>query len=82
MNPDGSQIEVQFEVDSNVSGQRWRVRIRQNGDLIFRGHRTTGGASGSFEIRVMATDTSGTDAFLGKAVNPDTGESCVGRGSI
>jgi hypothetical protein len=80
--PDNGQLEVEFEVDSNVAGQNWRVRLFQNGDRIFRGHRTTHGASGSFTLSVRADDTAGTDAFRGRASNPDTGETCVGRASI
>jgi hypothetical protein len=80
--PDDGRLELEFEVDSNVAGQTWRVRIFQNGDRIFRGHRTTQGPSGSFEVRVRANDTTGADSFRGRASNPDTGETCVGRASI
>jgi hypothetical protein len=82
LKPDNGRLEVEFEVDSNVAGQTWRVRLFQNGDRIFHGHRTTHGPSGSFELRVLADDTAGTDSFRGKASNPDTGETCVGRASI
>ena len=82
LNPDGAQIEVQFEVDSNVTGEVWRVRIFQNGTRIFHGRRTTAGPSGSFEVRRLTDDPAGTDAFRGKAVNLTTDESCVGRASI
>jgi hypothetical protein len=82
LKPDAPRIEVEFEVDSNVAGQTWRVRIFQNGHRIFHGHRTTQGTSGSFTVHLRPHDTSGTDRFRGKAVNPATSESCVGRASI
>jgi hypothetical protein len=72
-------IEVEFEVDSNVSGQDWKVKIFQNGDKIFNKTKTTHGASGSFEVNITADDLSGTDKFRGRAKNPDTGELCVGK---
>ena len=41
LSPQDGRIEVEYEVDSNVCGQRWRVRITKNGNQIFRGARTT-----------------------------------------
>ena len=63
-------------------GQSWRVKIFQNGDRIFAGTRQTKGASGSFEVRVVADDSAGTDTFRGKAVNAATGETCKGTASF
>jgi hypothetical protein len=82
LKPDNGRLEVEFEVDSNVAGQTWRVRLFQNGDRIFRGHRTTRGPSGSFELRVRANDTAGTDSFRGRASNPHSGETCIAHASI
>lgn len=75
-------IEVEFEVDQNVTGDRWRVRIRHDGDVAFRGVRTTRGASSSFEVRIVENDRAGTDRFRGKALNLSTGEVCVGAASL
>jgi hypothetical protein len=75
-------LEVEFEVDQNVVGDRWRVKIRHDGDLAFRGTRTTGGASGSFEVRIVENDGPGTDAFRARARNVSTGEVCVGAASF
>ena len=36
LSPEDGGIEVEFEVDQNVSGDRWRVKIRHDGDLAFR----------------------------------------------
>ena len=82
LSPEDGKIEVQFEVDSNKVGQTWRVRIRQNGVLIFAGTRMTQAPSGSFEVRRLAQDHAGTDAFRGRAVNIASGETCLGRASI
>jgi hypothetical protein len=82
LSPEDGRIEVEFEVDSNVAGQTWSVRILQNGDRIFRGTRETRGPSGSFEVRRLADDTAGTDSFRARATNAATGETCVGTASI
>jgi hypothetical protein len=79
VSPEDGRLEVEFEVDQNVSGDRWRVRIRHDGDLAFRGIRTTGSASGSFEVRIVENDTAGSDAFRARARNLSTDEVCVGR---
>ena len=46
---DDGRIEVEYEVDQNRSGDRWRVKLWHDGNRFFRGTRTTGGASGSFD---------------------------------
>lgn len=79
LSPENGRIEVEFEVDQNVVGDVWAVRIRQDGDLIWHGRRTTRGPSGSFEVRIVANDTVGADAFRARATNLATGETCVGR---
>jgi len=82
VSPENGRLEVEFEVDQNVSGDRWRVRIRHDGDLAFRGIRTTMGASGSFEVRIVEKDTVGPDALRGRARNLSTEEVCVGRATF
>jgi hypothetical protein len=77
--PDDGMLEVEFEVDSNISGQVWNVKITDNGSKIFKGQETTGGASGSFSVELKTEDLAGKDKFRGRAVNKDTGEVCVGR---
>jgi hypothetical protein len=76
---DDGQIEVEFEIDSNIPGQVWRVKITDNGDQVFKGKRTTAGASGSFTVQRRVPDQAGSDKFVGKATNPVTGEKCVGK---
>lgn len=82
LSPEDGGIEVEFEVDQNVVGDEWRVVIRQNGDVLKRGRRTTQGPSGSFEFRAVGDNTAGTDRFKARAVNLSTDETCVGRASI
>jgi len=82
LSAEDSGIEVEYEVDSNVTGQSWRVKIFQNGDRIFAGTRQTKGTSGSFDVRVVADDTAGADTFRGKAVNAASGEICTGTASF
>ena len=46
LSPEDGGLEVEYEVDQNVTGDRWRVKIRHDGELVFNGVRTTRGASG------------------------------------
>ena len=82
LSPEDGRIEVEFEVDQNVSGDRWRVKIRHDGDRVFRGTRTTGGASGSFEVRIIEDDRAGADTFRARARNLSTDEVCRGSATF
>lgn len=82
LSPEDGGLEVEFEVDQNVTGDRWRVRIRHDGDLAFRGVRTTRGASGSFEVRIVEDDRAGRDRFTARARNLSSDEICRGSASI
>jgi hypothetical protein len=82
VSPEDGLLEVEFEVDQNVLGDRWRVRIRHDGDLAFRGIRTTRGVSDSFEVRIVENDSGGPDAFRARARNLSTDEVCVGRATF
>jgi len=78
--PENNRIEVEGEVDSNINGQTWKWRMRHNGQVSARGKATTGGPSGSFDVRRLMVDLSGTDRIGWRAKNPATGEVC--RGSL
>jgi hypothetical protein len=82
VSPENGRLEVEFEVDQNVSGDRWRVRIRHDGDLVFRGTRMTHGASGSFTVRIVEDDTAGSDVFRARARNQSTDEVCAGSATF
>ena len=77
--PENGKIEVEYEVDSNVVGQTWRVRIVKNDNVIFHGTRETRGPSGSFEVRRVTSNTAGDDTFRARATNVASGEVCGGR---
>jgi len=76
--PEDGRLEVEGEIDSNRNGQVWRWRIKHNGTVSARGKRTTGGDSGSFEVRRVMTNLSGTDTFVFRAVHRATGQVCRG----
>ena len=75
---DDGRLEVEGEVDSNVSGQTWRWRIKDDGDVAASGSATTGGRSGSFSVERRIADRAGTDHVTFRASHG--GEVC--RGSI
>ena len=78
--PQNGRIEVEGEVDSNVSGQDWNWTMLHNGEVSARGKATTAGASGSFSVRRLMVDVAGDDRIGWRAVNPKTDEVC--RGSL
>jgi hypothetical protein len=82
LSPEDGRIEVEFEVDQNVVGDEWRVRIRHDGEIAFRGTRTTRGASGSFELRIVEPNNAGADGFRARARNLSTDEVCAGSASF
>jgi hypothetical protein len=79
---DDGRIEVEFEVDQNRNGRTWDVALKQDGATFWSGMRTTRAPSGSFEVRKLATDRAGVHTFVGRAVNPATGEVCRGSARI
>jgi hypothetical protein len=82
LSPENGKIEVEYEVDQNRNGQQWRVRILKNSNLIFSGTRTTQAPSGSFELRLVTANTAGTDNFVARATNVNSGETCRGTASF
>jgi hypothetical protein len=75
LSPEDGRIEVEFEVDQNRTGVRWDVTLKRNGSEAASAHPTTRGPSGSFDLRRVLSDGSGTDRILAKAVSP-SGETC------
>jgi hypothetical protein len=82
LSPENGRLEVEFEVDQNVIGDTWRVRMKDNGTVFFRGEAVTKGPSGSFEVRKLTTDQPGTDHVVALARNLSTSETCQGSASI
>ena len=77
---DDGRLDVQAEVDSNVSGQSWSWRIKDNGVAAASGSATTGGRSGSFSVERGIADRAGTDKVTFRATH--SGEVCVGSASF
>jgi len=82
LSPENGRIEVEYEVDQNRNGQRWRVRLFHNGERFFAGVRTTQAPSGSFEVHRVVNDAAGTDTIRARAKNPATDELCRGRATL
>jgi DUF4097 and DUF4098 domain-containing protein YvlB len=72
---DDGRIETEFEVDQNRAGVRWKVRVRQNGDLVAKTHKTTRGRSGSFSLERRLANHRGKDRIRATATSP-SGETC------
>ncbi len=81
LSPEDGRIETEFEVDQNRSGVTWKVVLRRNGKVAARTQGTTGGPSGSFEIRRLLADGQGSDSITARAVSP-SGEVCTAQASI
>jgi len=78
LSPENGRIEVEFEVDQNKVGRRWRVVLKHDGVRFMRGIRRTHGPSGSFEVRRVAGNRRGPDRFFATARNFRSGETCRG----
>ena len=74
---ENGRIEVEFEVDQNVNGRRWRVALFRNGVRVFRDIRTTRAPSGSFEVRRLMRDGSGRERITARARALSNGQLCT-----
>ena len=79
MQREDGKLEVEFEVDQNVNGDRWRVVLRHNGVKFADVIRRTKPPSGSFEVRRLVNNAPGDDVIRGRARNLRTDEVCRGR---
>jgi hypothetical protein len=77
--PEDGGLEVEGEIDSNRTGQRWRWQLVHNGSRSGTHTRVTRGPSGSFEVRRVLANRRGTDVITLRASNRRSGEWCVGR---
>ena len=78
LSPENGRIEVEFEVDQNRNGQKWKIRMKRNGNLFWRGARWTQPPSGSFEVRKLTRNGAGVEKIVVRARNVRTGEVCRG----
>ena len=79
VNPQDRGLEVEYEVDANRRGQQWRVAIFHGQRRVMQDVRSTRGLSGSFTIRAVEPNRSGSDRFRARAVRLRDGQTCVGR---
>ncbi len=75
---DGNRLEVEWEVDSNVTGQTWGAVIAHNGAVRFTGYRKTTAPSGSFTVRIVVPNRAGTDTIRAFATNLRSPNVCRG----
>ena len=80
LGPEDGAIEVEFEVDQNRNGVRWKVVVLRNGAVVASRTRVTRGPSGSFELELVTRNVSGTDRFVARATR--AGETCTARAAI
>ena len=76
------RLEVEFEVDQNKNGVVWSVKLKDNGNVAFKGSARTKAPSGSFSVEKAIDDQAGSDTVKGVARNSDTGERCVAEVKI
>lgn len=69
------RIEVDFEVNSpnKRAGHVWRIVMRHNGTVFFRGTRTAD-HEGEFEVDKTVTNVAGPDTIRVRAVDRSNGE--------
>jgi len=63
-------IRVEFEVDRNRSGERWRVTLVHERRVVWRGRVRTRSGSGSFRVRRSVPDFGGADRVTARASGP------------
>jgi 2-methylaconitate cis-trans-isomerase PrpF len=73
------RIEVEFEVDQNRNGVRWKVTLRRNGSLVAATTATTHAPSGSFSLRRVISGTHGT---IVATATRSSGERCTAHAGI
>jgi len=76
---EAGRIEVEFEVDQNRNGVRWKVTLRRNGSLVVSTTATTHAPSGSFSLRRVISGAHGTVVAV---ATRSSGERCTARARI
>lgn len=74
---DDGRLEVEAEIDSNRTGQRWAWVLRHDGSRSASGTAVTAGRSGSFSVERKVVDRAGADSFVFRATH--AGQVCVAR---
>lgn len=76
---EGTKLDVDFEIDTAKAGESWRIVLRHDGGVFFRGVRTTQ-SDGDVEVERLVSDQAGSDSIAARGANLTTGEVC--RGSL
>jgi hypothetical protein len=80
LSPENGRLEVEAEVDQNRNGVRWQWTLQRGSTGLASGTGVTRAPSGSFEVRRVVTDRSGTDTITARATR--AGETCQVTASI
>jgi hypothetical protein len=78
---DRGRLKTEFEVDQNVNGVAWDVKLRRNDKLVVHTTRTTRAPSGSWSIERRIANGAGPDTISAKATSP-AGEVCTATATI
>lgn len=78
---DRGRLKAQFEVDENVNGVVWNVRLSRNGTVVVDTTRATHPPSGSFSIQRRLGNGAGPDTVSATATSP-SGEVCTASATI
>lgn len=73
--PENGRIEVEFEIDDAVPGQRWKIVLKNGGRSILKRTKTVNGVE-EINVRALTSDRNGRDKIKAKAVNLATGSTC------
>jgi hypothetical protein len=78
---DAGRVEVDAELQTPKSGQRWKAVYRDNGAVFGRASKLTR-ADGSWSATRFASNASGADHIRVRAKNVATGEICRATGTF
>ncbi len=81
LSPENGKIEVEFEVDQNRNGVSWRWSLGRPGVTVSKGSAVTRAPSGSFSVRRLLNNKSGTDVITARATRAN-GAVCSLRASF
>jgi hypothetical protein len=76
---DDGRHEVQVDIDNGQRGERWRVKLFQNGDRFVNVVRTVGGDDRDIDLDRDRRNTAGADTYKLRAKNLRTGGACTLR---
>ncbi len=72
------QVEVDFEADTTSTGATWKVKVKHNGKVDYKGKRVSD-RDGEFEVDRLLADKRGKDKVVVRAKNTATGEICKAK---